>query len=493
MRTLLAVAVGLLASALASSAAPQAGAAPSRLVFSSTFSGDREIFTASDDGSNRVDLTRDPHADITPSWSADGRRIAFASNRSGAFEIYVMNADGSNVVQVTHDNAYADDPRFTGYDKAIVYESNKGGSWEIRRIGVDGSGEVDLTRNRAADRYPATSSRGAIAFASDRGGAGEHIWVMRWNGTRPRQLTLQRGGQSQPAWDPSGTRLAFVAGSPAQGTAVWSVLANGKGLRRLTPPNDRNELSPSWSPDGSSIVYQDCPAGTVTSCDLMTMPIGSAPVDASTLRAPFVDTFDGGDGRFWQVIQFGSGAVNAEENGQLVTTLAADSVQGGQYDQIETHWGTQCRLVGDFDVQVDYRLLEWPAANGVQAALSSFAGPSNIAFMAIRESQVWGEQYGSWIPQDFSSVPTADSAGTLRLQREGDTAVTSDWNGVDWIPLASGPTSTDSATIALGASSFMNRFAHQEVKVAWDNFRINSGTISCGTPWWEDDSPGWHT
>ena len=22
----------------------------------------------------------------------------------------------------------------------------------------------------------------------------------------------------------------------------------------------------------------------------------------------------------------------------------------------------------------------------------------------------------------------------------------------------------------------MNRFAHQEVKVAWDNFRINSGT-----------------
>jgi WD40-like Beta Propeller Repeat len=271
------------------------------------------------------------------------------------------------------------------------------------------------------------------------------------------------------------------------------VLANGKGLRRLTAANDRNELSPSWSPDGSSLVYQDCPAGTVASCDLMTMAIGSVPVDVSTLRAPFVDTFDGGDGRFWQVIQSGSGAVNTEESGQLVTTLAADSVQGGQYDQIETHWGTQCRLVGDFEVQADYRLLEWPAANGVQASLSSFAGSSNIAFMAIRESQVWGEQYGSWIPQDYSSVPTADSAGTLRLQRAGDTAVTSYWNGVDWIPLASGPTSTDPATISLGATSFMNRFAHQEVKVAWDNFRINSGTISCGTAWWEDDSPGWQT
>ena len=35
----------------------------------------------------------------------------------------------------------------------------------------------------------------------------------------------------------------------------------------------------------------------------------------------------------------------------------------------------------------------------------------------------------------------------------------------------------------------MNRFVHQEVKVAWDNFRVNAGTISCDTPWWEDDSP----
>ena len=111
---------------------------------------------------------------------------------------------------------------------------------------------------------------------------------------------------------------------------------------------------------------------------------------------------------------------------------------------------------------------------------------------AVRESQVWGEQYGSWIPQDFISTATGDTAGTLRLQRQGDTAQTSYWNGSSWVVLASGPTITDPATITLGASSFMERFTHQEVKVAWDNFRINSGTIVCPTPWWEDDSPDWH-
>jgi hypothetical protein len=60
---------------------------PGMIVFSSTFSGDREIFVAAADGSGRADLTRDPHVDVTPSWSADGRRIAFASDRAGAMEI----------------------------------------------------------------------------------------------------------------------------------------------------------------------------------------------------------------------------------------------------------------------------------------------------------------------------------------------------------------------------------------------------------------------
>jgi Tol biopolymer transport system component len=495
MRAFLCVAGGLLALGLAGSAAAlQRAAAASELVFSSTFAGNREIFVSGADGSNRVDVSRDPHADITPAWSADGTRIAFASDRSGAFELYVMNADGSNVVQVTHDGAYDDHPHFNGDDKALVYESNRGGNWEIRRIGIDGSSETDLTRNRAADRFPTTAPRGAIVFTSDRGGGGQHLWIMRWNGTARRKLTRQAGGQSQPTFDPTGAKLAFVAGAPGQGTSVWSMLRNGTHLRRLASAAGHDELSPAWSPDGSSIAYQDCSAGVPSSCDLMTVAPGSAPFDVSTLRAPFLDTFDGGDSRFWQVITNGTGATNTEQNGQLVTTLAADSVQGGQYDAIETHWGTQCRLVGDFDVQADYHLFEWPAANGVQASLSSFAGPSNIGFMALRESQTWGEQYSSWIPPDFLSAATTDVVGTLRLQRKGDTAVTSYWSrsSSSWIGLASGPTSTEPASITLGASSFMNRFVHQEVKVGWDNFRINAGTISCDPRWWEDDSPDWH-
>ena len=272
---------------------------------------------AAPDGSGRVDLTRDPHADVTPSWSADGKRIAFASDRGGSMEIYLMNADGSAVTQLTHDSSFADHPRMTADGRYVVYESKKGGNWEIRRIGVDGSGEVDLTRNRASDRYPATSPNGRlVAFSSNRGTSGTHIWVMNIKGSALKQVTVRRGNQFEPAWAPAGGRLAYVSGTLSAGTNIWTVLANGKGNRRLTTLQSDEQLNPSWSPDGRSIVYENCTVSNTGGCTLSVMPLGGNPLDISPLRTPFLDTFDGGDGKLWQSFQNGTGATNTEANGQ---------------------------------------------------------------------------------------------------------------------------------------------------------------------------------
>ena len=242
---------------------------PGLIVFSSTFAGNREIFVAAADGSGRVDLTRDPHVDVTPSWSADGKRIVFASDRSGAMEIYVMGADGSGVAQVTHDGSFADHPRFTADGRSIVYESKKGGNWEIRRIGADGGGEVNLTRNRASDRYPAVSPNGRlVAFASNRGTSGTHIWVMNIQGGALKQVTLRKGNQFNPTWAPAGGRLAYVSGTLAAGTNIRTVLANGKGDHALTALHADEQVNPSWSPDAHSIVYEDCQASNTTACTL---------------------------------------------------------------------------------------------------------------------------------------------------------------------------------------------------------------------------------
>src|SRR5262249_20661921 len=91
VRWCLAVLVALPVMAIADGQAQAAfPGANGKIVFRTNRDGNAEIYTMSADGTNRVDLTRDPAEDVDPRWSSDGRRIVFASNRSGNYEIYTM-------------------------------------------------------------------------------------------------------------------------------------------------------------------------------------------------------------------------------------------------------------------------------------------------------------------------------------------------------------------------------------------------------------------
>lgn len=118
--------------------------------------------------------------------------------------------------------------------------------------------------NRAVGEQPATAAvrgenlPGRLLFVAD--GA---IW--QWQGREARRL-ISAGNPTQPAFDPSGERIAYVSRS---NSASDIVIADGAGreLTRLTAndgpgaPNSlervygsRWALYPSWSPDGAQLV-----------------------------------------------------------------------------------------------------------------------------------------------------------------------------------------------------------------------------------------------
>jgi Tol biopolymer transport system component len=155
--------------------------------------------------------------DGDPDWSPDGRLIAFVSSRGGG-GIYVIHSDGRG----------------------------------LRRLVRAEASDVDWSPDGSA-----------IAFAEEDG-----IYVMSVKEGGPRRI-LRGNGFSHPVWAVDGRRLAVVKEEPDLSTAIYMVLRDGRGKKRLLPRNRRavgaaqpgsiaavSETEPSWSPDGRRIAFQ---------------------------------------------------------------------------------------------------------------------------------------------------------------------------------------------------------------------------------------------
>ena len=197
-----------------------------QIVFESGRDGNLEIYRMNADGTRQTALTNDPAADTDPSWSPGGRRIAFTSMRDGNAEIYLMNPDGSNLFNLTKtmlsDPTHDDDenPSWSPSGQVVLFDSNRYGAWEL--ITEDDRGHVQrLTLNTSLDALGSYSPDGTqIVFESDRGSVGNRdLWVMRADGTQPRQLTANAATwEVAPDWQPVPRRTlsSVPATAPAE-------------------------------------------------------------------------------------------------------------------------------------------------------------------------------------------------------------------------------------------------------------------------------------
>ena len=70
-------------------------------------------------------------------------RIAFASTQSGNYEIYTVNPDGSGAVQLTNDSASERWPCYRGDGGQIAFATNRdGGGNQLYVMNPDGSNQT---------------------------------------------------------------------------------------------------------------------------------------------------------------------------------------------------------------------------------------------------------------------------------------------------------------------------------------------------------------
>jgi len=178
----------------------------SRLAFSSSKTGDPEIYTSNASGGDlhRVTAFRGP--DVSPVWNPKSNaQIAWVSGRSGLPQIYIMDSDGANVQRMT-DGGYATSPSWSPSGQFLAF------SWN-RKYGPGAPG-------------------------------GQDIYIMDIASKRWVQLTHEAGSNDFPSWSPDGRHIVFQRQENGR-TEIWSMLADGTNQQQLT--HDGWNAMPNWS------------------------------------------------------------------------------------------------------------------------------------------------------------------------------------------------------------------------------------------------------
>ena len=473
-----------------------------RIVFQSNrHGGVAELYSMNPDATDVRRLTWNAVADRLPRFSPDGSRIVFARTVAGIDQdIWIMNADGSGERQLTSGSARDDAPVFTRDGKHVVFQRVAGPvacPCELRIVGADGEGERLLDTGAGNAVNPDVSKNGKLAFASDRHGT-LSIYVSDLRGGPVKRVTEGPAafGDFRPRWSPRGNDLVFMRDDGTSFNDIYTVHQDGTDLRQLTS-GSRFEEQAQWSPDGERIVFGVFDTGPPFGSRLHMIDAddGSDERQLPQLAVPYLETYDDErrDEAFWHEIR-DPGSTIGESDGRLVISIAGTATPGGQFNQIAAHWGSNCRLAGDFDYQVDYELLTWPRNNGYFAALNGFFGDAAVA----RHSNPWDppfdEQYSGWRGgSDFANgvLNTTDRAGSLRLVRSGASIATYVRSpGENWTLVFGGGGVVGVTVMGTGLSVPGWAFVGKDASVAFDDFRLNSGELTCPS-WWRDFGPDW--
>lgn len=155
----------------------------------------------------------------------------------------------------------------------LVFDSDRSGNYEIYRMAPDGSGTRRLTSDARYDSWwPQVSpDRTRLLFyrtpkgVHDRDFTKTSLWAMNADGTGTARLIATGANnwtyQGHADWSPDGRRIVMFAGPAglARSPQIFTTNADGTSPFQVTNRPGPN-LDPSWSPDGSSVLFIGCPA-----------------------------------------------------------------------------------------------------------------------------------------------------------------------------------------------------------------------------------------
>ncbi len=206
-----------------------------------------DIFVADLEGNIIKQLTDEPGYDAEPTVSPKGDKIVFTSTRSGDLELYTMNIDGSEVKQITDGLGYDGGAFFSPDGEYLIFRSSRPkteeaikkykdllADWvvepsdmELYVCKADGSELKKITDLGNANWAPFFHPSGKkVIFSSNHAskrGFPFNLFMINIDGTGLEQITFDPTFDSFPMFSPDGKQLVFASNRNNGGTRETNV------------------------------------------------------------------------------------------------------------------------------------------------------------------------------------------------------------------------------------------------------------------------------
>ncbi|HEY6991097.1 MAG TPA: winged helix-turn-helix domain-containing protein [Bryobacteraceae bacterium] len=249
---------------------PQYSPDGKRVAFSSSRSGQMEIWVSSADGGNPVQLTNFAEHSGTPRWSPDGSWIAFDRHLKDGWHIFVMASDGGHPRQLTLGNRDQVMPSWSRDGNWIYYASNRTGRYEVWKSPAKGGNGVQVTQKGGWTAFESADGRSLYYTKNldDRDGPSA-LWQLPTGGGEERLVLPSVGGRSfavredgiyyvQPTAAGGNVSIRFLDFATGQSREIAPVDESARLFGGLTVSPDRNTiLFATAARTGSNVMVVD--------------------------------------------------------------------------------------------------------------------------------------------------------------------------------------------------------------------------------------------
>jgi dipeptidyl aminopeptidase/acylaminoacyl peptidase len=213
-----------------------------------------DLWMVSWDGKESVQLTNGPANESSPRWSPDGRYLSFLSSRKTGEEkeeegaqLWLLDRRGGEGKKITNIKAEIQGYEWSPDSKRILFT--------IKEKDLSDTAKTKVRAPYVIDRYH--FKQDYLGYLDNRT---THLYLFDLAAKKLDTLTRGVYNESDVAWSPDGTQIAFVSNRSEDpdkndNTDIYVMEPRpGAAMKKLTSWTG-GDSDPQWSPDGQWIAY----------------------------------------------------------------------------------------------------------------------------------------------------------------------------------------------------------------------------------------------